>query len=379
MAKQDYYESLGVSRNASDDELKKAFRKLAMKYHPDRNPDDKSSEEKFKVAKEAYEVLSDSQKRAAYDQFGHDGVDPSMGAGGHHAGGFGADFFEEIFGNFSEAFGGGRRGHGAPQAQRGADLRYRLALTLEQAVRGTTVKINIPTWKECEACAGSGAQKGSKPVTCRDCHGEGQLRIQQGFFSVQQTCPTCGGQGKVVSDPCRPCHGQGRVQSKKTLSVKIPAGVDTGNRVRLSGEGEAGMLGGPAGDLYVEVAIKPHDLFERDGNDLHSQVPIDIVTATVGGEVNIPSFDHKHIKLKIPAGTQSGKAFRLRGKGITGARRGTGDLICHVIVETPVKLNAEQEALLKQLSKTFTVEKGTQHPQAQKWQTDMKNFFSPGN
>lgn len=377
MEKQDYYETLGVSRNVSDDELKKAFRKLAMKYHPDRNPDDAEAEEKFKAAKEAYEVLSDSKKRAAYDQFGHAGVDPSMGAGrGGGFGGFGSDIFEEIFGQFGDMFGGGRARGGAQRAHRGSDLRYRLTLTLEQAVRGATVKINVPTWKACATCEGSGAKAGSKPETCETCSGEGQVRMQQGFFSVQQTCPKCGGQGKVISDPCTDCHGQGRTQVEKTLSVKIPAGVDSGDRIRLAGEGEAGMRGGPTGDLYVEMLVKPHDLFERDGQDLHCQVPVDVVTAATGGEVDVPTFD-KHVKLKIPAGTQSGKAFRLRGKGIHGARgQGTGDLICHVLVETPTNLTDEQKALLKQLNKTFQADKtNSYHPEAKRWQEKVKAFF----
>jgi molecular chaperone DnaJ len=308
MAKRDYYEVLGVNRDAGDDELKKAYRKLAMKYHPDRNPDNPKAEEQFKEAKEAYEILSDTQKRAAYDQYGHAGVDPSAGAG---QGGFGnfADAFGDIFGDI---FGGGR---GRSNVYRGADLRYNLEVSLEEAAHGTETKIRIPALEECETCHGSGAKPGTQPARCPTCGGHGQVRMQQGFFSIQQTCPKCHGTGKVVSNPCSSCSGAGRVRRHKTLSVKIPPGVDEGDRIRLSGEGEAGTNGGPAGDLYVVMHIRQHPVFTRDHNDLHCEMPISITTAALGGEIEIPTLDGS-AKIKIPIETQTGKIFRLRGKGI---------------------------------------------------------------
>lgn len=370
MAKRDYYEVLGISKDASAAELKKAYRRVAMKYHPDRNPGDKSAEDKFKEASEAYEVLSDSQKRAAYDQFGHAGVDQSggMGAG---TGGFGN--FSDIFGDvFGDIFGGGRGARGGPS--RGADLRYNLQLSLEEAVRGTSVEIKVPTLVACGSCAGSGAKKGSSPKTCTTCGGVGQVRMQQGFFSVQQTCPSCKGQGTLITDPCGSCGGQGRAEETKKLSVKVPAGVDTGDRIRLSGEGEAGGAGGPAGDLYVEVHVKPHEIFQRDGRDLFCEVPVDFVDAALGGELEVPTLDGR-VKLKVPPETQTGKLFRLRGKGVTPVRGGPrGDLMCRVVVETPVNLTNKQKDLLRGFQGTMKGSKNS--PRQSSWFDGMKNFFS---
>lgn len=374
--KRDYYDVLGVSRGASDDELKKAFRKMAMKYHPDRNQGDQSAEGKFKEAKEAYDVLSDERKRSAYDQFGHAGVDPSMGAG---AGPGGPNdlggIFDEIFGNFGDIF-GGRGGPGGPQGgHRGADLRYNLDITLEQAVKGTKTKIRIPTWISCGDCSGSGARAGSTPAQCTDCGGMGQVRIQQGFFTVQQTCPTCGGKGSVIKDPCRKCHGQGRVKDHKTLSVKVPAGVDTGDRIRLTGEGEAGAHGGGSGDLYIQMNVKQHPIFERDGPNLHCEIPVSFTTATLGGEVEVPTLEGR-LKLKIPAGTQSGKQFRMRGKGVSSIHaRGKGDLICQVAVETPVNLSGEQKDLLKQFDESLGDNNASHSPKSKSWFDGVKQFF----
>lgn len=368
MSKRDYYEVLGVSKDVDGKELKKAYRKLAMKYHPDRNPDDADADSKFKEASEAYEILSDSQKRAAYDQFGHAGVDQS--AGGSHAGGAG---FSDIFGDvFGDIFGGGGgRSRGGPQ--RGSDLRYSMELTLEEAVRGIEKKIRIPTMVSCDTCDGSGAKKGTSKKTCSTCGGSGQVRMQQGFFAVQQTCPTCRGQGTIIEDPCTKCHGRGVKEETKTLSVKIPAGVDTGDRIRLSGEGEAGAMGGPSGDLYVEMRVQDHEFFERDGRNLYCDVPISIVDATLGGELDVPTLDGR-VKLKIPAETQSGKLFRLRGKGVTSVRGGApGDLMCRVQVETPVNLNEKQKDLLRQFQDSL---KGVKHsPKKEGWFAGLKNFF----
>ncbi len=372
MAKRDYYEVLGVARNASDDEIRKAFKRLAMKYHPDRNPDDADAEERFKEAREAYEVLSNARKRAAYDQFGHAGVEagggPGPGAGG--AGGFS---FSDIFGDvFSEMFGGGAGG--GSRAYRGADLRYNLELSLEEAVAGTTVRIQVPTLVECSECSGTGARAGSTPRTCPTCGGQGQVRMQQGFFTVQQTCPRCKGQGRVISDPCPRCHGQGRVQETKTLSVKIPAGVDTGDRIRLAGEGEAGEQGGPPGDLYVQIRVREHPIFQRDGNDLYCEVPVSFPSLALGGELEVPTLDGS-VMLRIPPETQSGKLFRLRGKGVTPVRGGgKGDLLCRVVAETPVNLNAEQKELLRRFQESLEGGKG-HHPKAHSWLDGVRNFF----
>ena len=374
MSKRDYYDVLGVAKNASDDEIKKAYRKLAMKFHPDRNPDDKTAEEKFKEAKEAYEVLSDADKRAAYDQFGHEGVNPQGGPGGF--GGFGggaggfdfSDIFEGIFGG---AAGGAGRG-GRSNVYRGADLRYNLEITLEEAARGTETKIRIPTLDECETCHGTGAKPGTEPSTCPTCQGHGQVRMQQGFFSIQQTCPRCHGSGKIISEPCGTCHGQGRIKKHKTLSIKIPAGVDDGDRIRLASEGEAGVNGGPAGDLYVMVHLKPHALFKRDGDDLHCEMPVSFATAALGGEVEIPTLDG-HARLKVAAETQSGQVLRLKGKGIKGVRSsGPGDLYCHVVVETPVKLSSRQKELLREFE---SLNEQNNNPKAQSFMDRVKEFF----
>jgi molecular chaperone DnaJ len=372
MAKRDYYEVLGVERGASEAELKKAYRRLAMKHHPDRNPDNKGSEDMFKEANEAYEVLSDAGKRAAYDQYGHAGVDPQMGRG---AGPGGANF-SDIFGDvFSDFFGGaGGRGGQRGGAQRGSDLRYTLELDLEEAVRGTTVNIRVPTLVNCKVCEGSGAKKGTSPVTCTTCGGIGQVRMQQGFFSVQQTCPRCHGGGKMITDPCGSCHGHGRVEEHKTLSVKVPPGVDTGDRIRLSGEGEAGAMGGPAGDLYVVVNVREHSIFQRDGKHLYCEVPISFADAALGGELEVPTLDGR-VKLKIPEGTQTGKLFRLRGKGVAPVRGGgAGDLMCRVAVETPISLDRRQRELLEEFRKTLQGD--TRHsPKASGWFEGVKRFF----
>ncbi|WP_198245116.1 molecular chaperone DnaJ [methane-oxidizing endosymbiont of Gigantopelta aegis] len=373
MAKEDYYKILGIARTASEVEIKKSYRRLAMKYHPDRNKDNSTEAEiKFKEIKEAYEVLSDPKKRSAYDQFGHAGVDNSFGG----AGGFsGAESFSDIFGDvFGDIFGGGGRQRSGG-AQRGADLRYNLELTLEEAVHGTEATVKVPVMVKCDECGGSGAKKGSAPVTCTTCHGHGQVRMQQGFFSIQQTCPTCHGSGQKIKDPCRKCHGQGRVQETKTLSVKVPAGVDTGDRIRLAGEGEAGVMGGPAGDLYVQVHVKEHPIFTREGADLYCEVPINFPTACLGGELEVPTLDGK-VKLKIPAETQTGKLFRLRGKGVKPVRGGpAGDLICRVVIETPVKLNKEQRELLEKLRDSLSGGGKHHSPQEHSWTDSVKSFF----
>ena len=373
MAKQDYYELLGVSKSADDAELKKAYRRLAMKYHPDRNPGDSAAEEKFKDAKEAFEVLGDPQKRAAYDRYGHDGVSNSASGGG--AGGFGggADF-NDIFGDvFGDIFGGGR----GNRARGGSDLQYNLELTLEESVTGIEKSLKIPTQVACDTCSGSGARPGTNKTKCKTCAGMGQVRMQQGFFSVQQTCPTCRGAGEQISDPCTKCRGAGRVQEQKTLSVKIPAGVDTGDRIRLSGEGEAGEKGAPSGDLYVMVQVKKHSIFERDDDDLLCTMPIDIITASLGGELEVPTLTGK-VNLKIPPGTQADKVFRLRNMGIKPVRKNTtGDLLCRVRVEVPINLTAEQKELFEQLRSTLQGKKASKHtPESRGWIDGVKNFFN---
>ncbi len=373
MAKRDFYEILGVGKNASDEEIKKAYRKLAMKHHPDRNPDSKSAEEKFKEAKEAYEMLSDPQKRDAYDRYGHAGVDPNMGGGGG-GGGF-ADAFGDIFGDIFGQAGGGRGGRGGPQVYRGADLRYNLEITLEQAAHGYDTTIRVPSWDNCETCDGSGAKPGTSPVSCTTCGGHGQVRMQQGFFSVLQTCPKCHGSGKINPSPCGTCSGAGKIKRNKTLEVKIPAGIDDGMRIRSSGNGEPGMNGGPPGDLYVEIRIKQHAMFQRDGDDLHCEIPISFAKAALGGEIEVPTLNGK-ASFTIPEGTQSGKTFRLRSKGIKGVRSGyAGDLFCHVIVETPVTLTERQKELMREFEQ-LTVEGGSKHsPQTKSWKDKVKEFF----
>lgn len=372
MAKRDYYEILGVSREADEREIKKAYKRLAMKYHPDRNQGDKESEDRFKEIKEAYEILTDAQKKAAYDQYGHAAFEQG-GMGG--AGGFGggADF-SDIFGDvFGDIFGGGRR---SQRASRGADLRYTMELTLEEAVRGVTKEIKVPTMVACDVCDGSGAKAGTKATTCPTCHGAGQVQMRQGFFAVQQTCPTCHGRGQIIQDPCNKCHGEGRVQKTKTLSVKIPAGVDTGDRIRLSGEGEAGEFGAPAGDLYVQVHVKDHPIFKREDNNLYCEVPISFTMAALGGEVEVPTLDGR-VNLKIPAETQTGRMFRMRGKGVKSVRGGAvGDLMCRVVVETPVKLSDRQKELLKELEESFTGDARSKHsPKEKSFLDGVKKFF----
>lgn len=374
MSKRDYYEILDVQKNASEAEIKKAFKRLAMKHHPDRNQDNQeTAEEKFKEGKEAYDILSDSQKRAAYDQFGHAGVDQSAGMGGAGAGG---GSFSDVFGDvFGDIFGGDGGGHGGQRVYRGADLRYNLELDLEEAVRGTSVNIRVPTYVGCDECDGSGAKKGTKPTTCTTCGGQGQVRMQQGFFSLQQTCPRCHGNGKMISDPCGKCHGEGRVQKNKTLSVKVPAGVDNGDRIRLSGEGEAGENGGPSGDLYVQISVREHKIFQRDGSDLYCDVPIALATASLGGELDVPTLNGR-VKLKIPAETQTGKMFRLRGKGVKSVRASsTGDLMCRVTLETPVNLTKHQKELLEEFDKSLKEDKKNHSPKASNWLSGVKKFF----
>ncbi|MEH6434916.1 molecular chaperone DnaJ [Massilia sp. DD77] len=374
MAKRDFYEILGVAKNASEDDIKKAYRKLAMKYHPDRNPDNKEAEEKFKEVKEAYEMLTNAEKREAYDRFGHAGVDPNSGMGG---GGFGAGGFGDAFGDiFGDIFGGGRgRGSGGPQVYRGADLRYNLEITLEQAANGFDTTIRVPSWDKCDTCHGSGAKPGTQPVTCTTCAGHGQVRMQQGFFSIQQTCPKCHGSGKIIPEPCAACAGAGRIKRNKTLEVKIPAGIDNGMRIRSSGNGEPGTNGGPPGDLYVEIHIKPHAVFQREGDDLHCEMPISFSKAALGGEIEVPTLTGK-VSFTVPEGTQTGKTFRLKGKGIKGVRSGyVGDLFCHMIVETPVKLTDKQKDLLREFDR-LTNEGGAKHsPQSKGWMDKVKDFF----
>lgn len=375
MSKRDYYEVLGVEKSATEREIKKAYKRLAMKYHPDRTAGDKDLEVKFKEVKEAYEILSDAGKRQQYDQFGHAAFEQGHG-GGHGGFGGGADF-GDVFGDvFGDIFGGGgRRGGGGQRQQRGADLRYNLEMSLEDAVRGKELEIKVPTWVSCSPCDGSGAKKGTKPKTCSTCHGSGQVQMRQGFFAVQQTCPTCKGKGQVIADPCNSCHGQGRVEKTKTLSVKIPAGVDTGDRIRLSGEGEAGLNGAPTGDLFVQVHVQDHSIFVRDGNNLYCEVPIGFSTAALGGDIEVPTLDGR-AKLKVPSETQSGKMFRLRGKGVKSVRSGAiGDLLCKVIIETPVNLNEDQKELLRQFNESMSGKPSKYRPKEQGFFDGVKKFF----
>ena len=369
MSKNDYYQVLGLQKNASEDEIKKAYRRSAMKHHPDRNPDNKQAEERFKEVKEAYEILSDPQKRAAYDQFGHAGVDPSMGGAG---GGPGFSGFGDIGDIFESVFGGAGAGGGGNRAFRGGDLRYDLSLSLEEVVTGAEVKIRIPSHVTCSTCGGNGAKPGTSPKACQRCDGHGQIRVTQGFFSVQQTCPNCRGAGKVITEPCRVCRGSGRMQEHKTLSVKVPAGVDNGDRIRLSGEGEAGVNGGPAGDLYVQINVRSHAIFSRENNHLYCEVPISIITATLGGELEAPTLNGR-VVLKIPSETQTGKVFRIRNKGVKPVRGGAiGDLHCRVIVETPVNLTSHQRELLQEFGSSM----GKKHsPKQNSWLDGVKKFF----
>lgn len=377
MAKRDYYNVLGIGKNATEEEIKKAYRKMAMKYHPDRNPDDAKAEEKFKEAKEAYEVLGDARKREAYDRFGHAGVDGMGGGGpggfgGAGAGGFGG--FAEAFGDiFGDIFGGGSSRGGPNQVYRGADLRYAMDVTLEQAANGYETEIRVPSWENCGSCHGSGAKAGTKPKTCGTCNGQGQVRMQQGFFSVQQTCPTCHGTGKVVADPCEACDGAGRIKRTKTLQVKVPAGIDDGMRIRSAGNGEPGLNGGPPGDLYVEIRIKEHAVFKRDGDDLHCEVPISIVTAALGGPIQVPTLAGS-AEIELPEGVQPGKVFRLRGKGIKGIRSAQpGDLYAHITVEIPVRLTDRQKQILRDLEQSLSDARHS--PQTRSWTDRLKEFF----
>ncbi len=378
--KRDYYDVLGVPKHASEEEIKKAYRKHAMKYHPDRNQGDtaKAAEEKFKESKEAYEMLTDAQKRAAYDQYGHAGVDPNMrGPGGAGSEGFGG--FAEAFGDiFGDMFGQqrGRAGGGGRQVYRGGDLSYAMEITLEEAANGKDAQIRIPSWEACEPCKGSGAKPGTSAKTCGTCAGQGQVQMRQGFFSVQQTCPTCRGAGKIIAEPCASCSGQGRIKKQKTLEVKIPSGIDGGMRIRSTGNGEPGTNGGPPGDLYIEIRLKKHDIFERDGDDVHCSVPISIITASLGGEIDVPTLAGK-AAIDIPEGTQTGKQFRLRGKGIKGVRASyPGDLYCHITVETPVKLTEHQRKLLKELDESLKKGAGKHSPSEEGWADKLKGFFN---
>lgn len=372
MAKKDYYDVLGVGRDASADDIKKAYRRLAMKFHPDRSQGEPENEARFKEAKEAYEVLKDADKRAAYDRFGHEGVRGAAGGGGFG----GAEAFSDIFGDvFGDIFGGGRRGGGRSQVFRGADLRYELELSLEQAVNGDSINIEIPTHAECETCTGSGAEPGSKPVTCDQCQGTGQIRAQQGFFSIQQTCRACQGTGSLIEKPCRDCAGRGRVRKIRTLAVKVPAGVDNGDRIRLAHEGEAGRNGGPPGDLYVDIMVRPHRIFERDGADLACEIPVSFATAALGGSVEVPTLEGQ-VKLKVPAETQSGKVFRLRGKGVRSVRSiGIGDLLVQVQVETPVKLTEAQKEQLRKFDEMIGDGGEKHNPKARSWFAGVREFF----
>ena len=376
--KRDYYEVLGVPKNAAEEDIKKAYRKLAMKYHPDRNQGEggKAAEEKFKEAKEAYEMLTDAQKRAAYDQYGHAGVDPNMG--GRGAEGFGgfAEAFGDIFGDiFGGQGGGGRRGGGGQQVYRGSDLSYAMEITLEEAARGKETQIRIPSWEGCETCGGSGAKPGTSAKTCGSCGGSGTVHMRQGFFSIQQTCPHCHGSGKIIPDPCTTCNGQGKVKKQKTLEVKIPAGINEGMRIRSAGNGEPGVNGGPSGDLYIEIRIKQHELFERDGDDLHCTMPVSMITAALGGTIEVPTLGGK-AEIELPEGTQHGKTFRLRGKGIKGVRSSyPGDLYCHVGVETPVKLTEHQRKLLKELDESLKKGGEKHSPNAKSWTDRVKDLF----
>ncbi len=375
MAKRDYYEVLGVPKNASDEEIKKAYRKQAMKHHPDRNQGDaaKVAEEKFKECKEAYEMLADPQKRAAYDQHGHAGVDPNMRGGGEGHAGF-AEAFGDIFGDM---FGQQRgRSGGGRQVFRGNDLSYAMEVTLEEAARGKDAQIRIPSWDTCDLCQGSGAKPGTQVKTCGTCHGQGTVQIRQGFFSVQQTCPTCRGTGKVIPEPCTACSGQGKIKRQKTLEIKIPAGIDGGMRIRSANNGEPGTNGGPTGDLYIEIRLKKHDIFEREGDDVHCSVPVSFAAAAMGGEIEVPTLSGK-AAIDIPEGTQTGKQFRLRGKGIKGVRASyPGDLYCHIVIETPVKLSEHQRKLLREFDESLKKGGGKHSPSGDTWTDRLKGFFS---
>jgi molecular chaperone DnaJ len=375
MAKRDYYEILGVQRNCGEQELKSAFRRLAKDYHPDRNPGDASSELKFKEVNEAYEVLKDPQKKAAYDQFGHAAFEQGGGRGG--AGGFGPDFaasmsdiFDDLFGDF---MGQRRGGQDRSGRERGADLRYNLEITLAEAFAGKTAQLRIPTSVACEACSGSGAKAGTKPTSCSTCAGHGKVRASQGFFTIERTCPSCHGRGEMIQDPCPSCAGSGRVSKEKTLSVNIPAGVEDGTRIRLAGEGEAGLRGGSTGDLYIFLSIKPHSFFQRDGADIFCRVPISMVTAALGGQVDVPTVEGGMTRVKVPEGTETGKQFRLKGKGMPVLRsKVTGDMYIQVEVETPKNLSRKQRELLEEFEKASHNET---NPESHGFFSRVKEFF----
>ena len=375
MSKQDYYELLGVERGASGDDIKKAYRKQAMQFHPDRNPGDAAAEQKFKEINEAYDVLKDEQKRAAYDRFGHAAFEQGGpgGGGGFGGGGFGgggfADIFDEMFGEFM----GGRRGQ---SAGRGSDLRYNMDITLEEAFAGKSATVKIPSSAPCESCKGTGAKDGAQPVACSACHGAGKIRSQQGFFTIERTCPTCQGQGKVIKDPCKVCGGAGRVRKEKTLSVTIPAGVEDGTRIRLAGEGEAGARGAPPGDLYIFLAISAHRIFQRDGANIFCRVPIPMTTATLGGAIEVPTIDGTKAKVTIPGGTQSGHQFRLRSKGMSVLRSpARGDMFIQAMVETPVNLTKRQVELMKEVQQAGEGEKAKNSPESQGFFAKVKELW----
>ena len=373
MSEQDLYQTLGIEKNSSDADIKKAYRKLAMKYHPDRNPDDTAAEQKFKSIQKAYAVLSDKQKRAAYDQFGHAGVNPQGGMGGGFNTG---DAFNDIFGDvFGDIFGGGRGRARRSSAQRGTDLGYQVNLTLEQAVFGDEINVEISSYNQCDSCTGSGAKEGTSATRCIKCDGRGAVRVQQGFFTLQQTCPECRGSGETIKDPCTICSGSGRKRTNRTIAIKIPAGVDNADRIRLSGEGEAGIKGGPSGDLYVDVTIKKHDIFEREGNHLICTIPISFGKAVLGGTVEVPTIDGA-VNLSIPSETQSGKTFRLKGKGIKSYRENFfGDLYCTVQVETPVSLTDEQKEILRQFDRSVNDSNTDHRPNKKTWTDSVSDFF----
>ena len=378
MSKQDYYELLGVARDADGDAIKKAFRKAAMKYHPDKNPGDKAAEQKFKELNEAHDILKDEQKRAAYDRFGHAAFEQGM-PGARPGGGGGFDFsatnFSDIFDEMFSEFIGGRRGGGGQQGRaRGADLRYNLTISLQDSFGGKQTTVRVPGTASCEACHGSGGEKGAQPITCQTCRGAGRVRASQGFFTIERACQSCGGSGRVIEKPCKSCSGSGRLRKEKTLSVNIPAGVEDGTRIRLAGEGEAGMNGAQAGDLYIFLTIATHPIFRRDGSDLHCRVPIPMTTAALGGHVEVPNIDGTRVKLNIPAGAQTAQQFRMRGKGMSVLRSPSrGDMYVELSVETPVNLTKQQQDLLKQFD---AAGKGKSHsPQSENFFSKVRDFW----
>jgi len=379
MAKRDFYDVLGVNKGASADEIKKAYRSKAKELHPDRNADNPEAEGKFKEANEAYEVLKDADKKAAYDRFGHAAFEGGMGNGGRSGGGFGggqgdfssafSDVFDDLFGDF---MGGQRGGGGGRRAARGSDLRYNLRVSLEEAFSGLQKTINVPTAVSCSSCDGSGAESGAEPTSCPTCSGMGKVRAQQGFFTVERTCPTCSGMGQIIKNPCKACGGAGRIEKDRALSVNVPAGVETGTRIRLAGEGEAGMRGGPSGDLYIFVEVSSHKLFERDGTNLYCRVPVAMSTATLGGNIEVPTIDGGRGRVQIPAGSQSGRQMRLRGKGMPALRGGgTGDMFIELAVETPVNLTSRQKELLKEFDELSE----NNNPESSSFFSSVKSFW----